>query len=94
MPLDPFRIETTNKPSKFEPPANDTRNSMSYVVAFEESGAIKDVTGRYANAYHAKTRKVRVEATLGGEEWWAKVLNHYRNAYQSVRSRITPIISK
>jgi xeroderma pigmentosum group C-complementing protein len=86
MPLDPFRVETINKPSKFEPPTNDPGNSMSYVLAFDETGAAKDVTGRYAKAYHAKTRKSRVEITSGGEEWWGKVLRYYSNPYDLVRN--------
>ena len=58
---------------------------MSYVLAFDESGAAKDVTGRYAKAYHAKTRKSRVETTPGGEEWWGKVLGYYSNPFDLVR---------
>lgn len=50
---------------------------MSYVVAFEENGAVKDVTRRYAKAYNAKTRKIRVEMTKGGDLWWWRSLRFY-----------------
>lgn len=38
---------------------------------------MKDVTRRYAKAYNAKTRKLRVNATKGGEKWWNDVVALY-----------------
>lgn len=50
---------------------------MSYVVAFEEDASARDVTRRYAKAFNAKTRKLRVESTRNGERWWARALRFY-----------------
>ncbi|CAI4215444.1 unnamed protein product [Parascedosporium putredinis] len=53
-------------------------NSLSYVVAFDEDGAVKDVTKRYAKAYTAKTLRLRVEsAEEQGARWWRKALRKY-----------------
>lgn len=78
IPVDALVTHTVAKPSRFEPPGSDDRNSMSYVVAFEDDGTVKDVTRRYAKAYNAKTRKSRVENTEGGERWWRRVLKMFR----------------
>ena len=54
-------------PAKLEPPAGDADNCMSYVIAFEDDGVARDVTGGYARAFNSKTRKTRIESTPGGE---------------------------
>lgn len=69
------------KSSKFEPPASDQYNVMSYVVAFEEDASARDVTRRYAKAFNAKTRKLRVESTWNGERWWARALRVYEKPF-------------
>ena len=76
--IDPLVTKTIAKPSKFEPPAGEPENSMSYVIAFEDDGSARDVTKRYAKAYNAKTRRDRVEVTPGGQRWWRRVLKMYR----------------
>lgn len=81
IPVDPLVTKTVAKPLKLEPPANDAENSMSYVVAFEEDGVVRDVTRRYVKAFNAKTRRTRVESTSGGEAWWKGVLNIYQRGY-------------
>ncbi|MCJ1282352.1 hypothetical protein MMC26_001675 [Xylographa opegraphella] len=81
IPVDPLVTKTIAKPSKFEPPASDIENHMTYVLAFEEDGSARDVTRRYAKAYNAKTRKSRVEITKGGEKWWRRVLRIYKRGY-------------
>ncbi|KAK7424752.1 hypothetical protein QQX98_000332 [Neonectria punicea] len=79
QPVDPLVTHTFWKPKVLEPPITDKENSLSYVVAFEADGSARDVTRRYAKAYTAKTRKLRVEvATEGGDVWWQKVMNMYR----------------
>ncbi|KAI1124253.1 Rad4-domain-containing protein [Nemania abortiva] len=84
QPTDPLVTESYWKPQKFEPPASDRENSMTYVVSFEEGGTAKDVTRRYTKAYNAKTRRMRVECVLGnGERWWRKALRAYSRGYQS-----------
>ncbi|CCU74371.1 DNA repair protein Rad4 family protein [Blumeria hordei DH14] len=67
--IDPLVTRTINKPQKFEPPASDNKNNMSYVIAFEDDGCARDVTRRYAKALNSKTIKNRVESTPGGADW-------------------------
>ncbi|KAH6894359.1 hypothetical protein B0T10DRAFT_508693 [Thelonectria olida] len=79
QPVDPMVTCSFWKPKILEPPITDKENSLSYVVAFEADGTAKDVTRRYAKAYTAKTRKLRIgNATEGGEEWWQRVMKMYR----------------
>lgn len=54
---------------------------MSYVVAFEEDASARDVTRRYAKAFNAKTRKLRVESTRNGERWWGRALRYYEKPF-------------
>lgn len=88
IPVDPLVTKTVSKPSKFEPPASDAQNHLTYVLAFEDDGFARDVTRRYAQAYNAKTRKGRVEVTNGGAEWWRKVLELYKSPYHFSRDQI------
>jgi len=83
IPVDPLVTVTVAKPRSFEPPASDRENHMSYVVAFEEEGTARDVTRRYTAAYNAKTRKVRVESTRGGEKWWKKTMKLYSRGWKT-----------
>jgi xeroderma pigmentosum group C-complementing protein len=65
---------------------------MSYVVAFEANGTAKDVTRRYAKAYTAKTRKLRLESTSeDGEKWWRKVMKLYRPKFADAKDQIEDI---
>lgn len=88
IPVDPLVTRSLAKAFKFEPPASDPYNSMSYVVAFEEDASARDVTRRYAKAFNAKTRKIRVESTRNGEDWWKKVLNVYERPFLEDRDEI------
>lgn len=81
IPIDPLVTKSLAKPSKFEPPASDQRNIMSYVVAFEDDASARDVTRRYAKAFSAKTRKLRIESTRNGERWWARALRFYEKPF-------------
>jgi xeroderma pigmentosum group C-complementing protein len=84
QPTDPLVTKSFWKPQKLEPPASDRENCLTYVVAFEEDGAAKDVTRRYAKAYNAKTRKMRVEGVLSnGDRWWRKALRAYSRGFTS-----------
>lgn len=79
IPLDPLVRKTINKPKTgFEPPLSDQLNSMSYVIAFEDTGYAKDVTRRYAQFFNAKTRKQRVESTKHGDYWWSVTMQWFR----------------
>ena len=83
--VDPLSTSTVGKPHKVEPPLNHPENTMSYVIAFEDDGTAKDVTRRYVKAFNAKTRKLRVEATDGGERWWSKTMRGLRRRRKLVR---------
>ncbi|QGA14945.1 hypothetical protein EYB26_002601 [Talaromyces marneffei] len=87
IPVDPLVTKSVAKPSKFEPPASDRYNSMSYVVAFEDASA-RDVTKRYAKAYNAKMRKTRVESTKDGETWWTTVMNFLEKPFLEDRDQL------
>lgn len=83
QPVDALVTGTHFKPHRLEPPAADRDNILTYVVAFEEDGAVKDVTRRYAKAYTAKTRRFRidgplVQSSMEGAKWWRKALKRYR----------------
>ncbi|PHH88505.1 hypothetical protein CDD83_7443 [Cordyceps sp. RAO-2017] len=81
QPVDAVVLRSFWKAKIFEPPITDKENSLCYVVAFEADGTAKDVTRRYAKAYTAKTRKLRVESVLeNGDRWWRKVMKLFRGA--------------
>jgi xeroderma pigmentosum group C-complementing protein len=89
VPLDPLVRNTINKArTAFEPPASDALNSFSYVVAFEDDGSAKDVTLRYASHFNAKTRKIRIESTRGGEKWYERVMTYYEKPLPEVRDEL------
>ncbi|RFU27403.1 hypothetical protein B7463_g8935, partial [Scytalidium lignicola] len=88
IPVDPLVTQTIAKPRIFEPPASDRENNMSYVIAFYDDGAARDVTRRYAKAYNAKTRKSRVECTEGGEKWWRRVMRSFSRGWTTDKDQI------
>lgn len=88
IPVDPLVTKSLAKSFKFEPPSSDPLNCMSYVVAFEEDASARDVTRRYAKAFNAKTRKLRVESTKDGERWWQRVLEFYEKPFLEDRDEI------
>lgn len=96
IPVDPLVTKSLAKPSKFEPPASDPYNSMSYVIAFEEDASARDVTRRYAKAFNAKTRKLRVESTRSGEKWWNQALQAWEKPFLDDRdeAEISELTSK
>ncbi|KAF4811780.1 DNA repair protein rhp41 [Colletotrichum siamense] len=78
QPVDPLVTNSMWKPRAIEPPASDRENCMTYVVAFESDGTARDVTRRYAKAYAAKTRRLRVETAVErGDRWWRKALKPF-----------------
>ncbi|KAL1388474.1 nucleotide excision repair complex XPC-HR23B, subunit XPC/DPB11 [Phyllosticta capitalensis] len=78
IPVDAIATGTVGKPSRLEPPLSDSQVSMSYVLAFEDSGVAKDVTRRYAKAYNAKTLKTRIESTPEGIRWYRRALKLFK----------------
>ncbi|KAH9907488.1 hypothetical protein F4778DRAFT_768995 [Xylariomycetidae sp. FL2044] len=89
QPVDPLVTDSFWKPQKFEPPAVDRENCMTYVVGFEADGSARDVTRRYTKAYNAKTRRMRIEsAATNGERWWRKALRAYSRGYTTDMDQI------
>ncbi|ODQ78621.1 hypothetical protein BABINDRAFT_22547, partial [Babjeviella inositovora NRRL Y-12698] len=70
-------IETVGVRSKLEPGPSDPANQVTYVVAFDRAGGVRDVTRRYSQQYNAKTRKKRITKTETGQEWYDSVLTAY-----------------
>lgn len=77
QPADPVVTHTFWKPRAFEPPITDKENCMSYVVAFDEDGTARDVTVRYAKAYAAKTRRIRVDG-IDDNDWWSRAMKPFK----------------
>ncbi|KAF2830899.1 Rad4-domain-containing protein [Ophiobolus disseminans] len=75
--IDTHSTFTVNSPEKLEPPLSFAQNSLTYAIAFEEDYTSKDVTRRYAKAYSAKTRKLRVECTPHGADWWRRTTRFF-----------------
>jgi len=88
MPVDPLVTKTIAKPSKFEPPAGEPQNGMTYVIGFEDDGSARDVTKRYVKAYNGKTRRERVEVTDEGERWWRRVMKMYKRSHRMDRDQL------
>lgn len=88
IPIDPLATKTVAKPSKFEPPASDRYNNMSYVIAFEDDASARDVTRRYTKSYNAKTRKTRVESTKDGETWWETTMQFFERPFMEDRDQL------
>lgn len=86
--VDPLVTKTLAKTTRFEPPAGDPFNCMSYVIAFDEDASARDVTRRYVKAFNAKTRKLRVEATKHGDRWWKRTLEYYEKPFMEDRDEI------
>jgi xeroderma pigmentosum group C-complementing protein len=91
LPIDPLVTDSIAKPRVFEPPMSDRENSMSYVIAFEDSGSARDVTKRYTKAFNAKTRKTRIESTPKGEKWWKRTIKSYDRGWKSDLDQIEDI---
>ncbi|KAK4230130.1 putative DNA repair protein rhp41 [Podospora fimiseda] len=82
LPVDPLVTFTQSNTRALEPPSVDRQNNLTYVVAFNADGTAIDVTRRYAKAYNAKTRRLRVDGinasnTAKGERWWRRTLRRY-----------------
>ncbi|KAG7661247.1 uncharacterized protein J8A68_005243 [[Candida] subhashii] len=61
--------------SQFEPPSSDNRNQITYVLAFDKAGRVRDVTRRYSLSYNANTVRKRIESRSEEDaHWYRKVL--------------------
>ncbi|KAK1976635.1 Rad4 transglutaminase-like domain-containing protein [Colletotrichum cereale] len=82
QPVDPLVTKSMWKPRALEPPATDKENSMAYVVAFDTDGTARDVTRRYAKAYMAKMRRLRIETAVdNGDRWWRRALKPFARSW-------------
>ncbi|CCX31700.1 Similar to DNA repair protein rhp41; acc. no. Q10445 [Pyronema omphalodes CBS 100304] len=86
--VDPLVTNSVGKPKMFEPAMSDHLNTMSYVLAFEETGHTVDVTRRYAKWLLAKTRRLRIGSTKGGERWWKILLRRFERKFELDRDQI------
>ncbi|CCE82833.1 Piso0_002583 [Millerozyma farinosa CBS 7064] len=60
--------------SKFQPPLNDPRNQLTYVIAYDKFGGVRDVTRRYAQFYNAKTSRKRIDYRSEEDKIWYNVI--------------------
>ncbi|KAK9370007.1 hypothetical protein V1509DRAFT_575808 [Lipomyces kononenkoae] len=74
-------VEIPKSKSKFEPPASENANVLSYVIAFDRTGHAKDVTRRYAQFYNAKTRKLRITNEPIWQIWFDRVMRLFQSEY-------------
>ncbi|KAM5443796.1 hypothetical protein MferCBS31731_001042 [Microsporum ferrugineum] len=86
--VDPLVTNTVGKPARFEPPASDKYNNMTYVIAFNEDGFARDVTRRYTKSFNSKTRKSRVECTKDGEIWWNDTMQTLESPFPEDRDQL------
>lgn len=56
--------------SKFQPALNDPRNQLTYVIAYDKFGGVRDVTRRYAQFYNAKTSRKRIDYRSEEDKTW------------------------
>ncbi|KAM3515104.1 hypothetical protein MY11210_001222 [Beauveria gryllotalpidicola] len=87
QPADPVVTHTFWKTKPLEPPITDRENCMSYVVAFDEDGTARDVTVRYAKAYAAKTRRIRVDGT-DDNDWWRRAMRPFTRRHLTTLDQI------
>ncbi|KAH6617827.1 hypothetical protein B0J18DRAFT_446029 [Chaetomium sp. MPI-SDFR-AT-0129] len=88
-PVDPLVTLTQWKPRVLEPPASDSLNALTYVIAFEADASARDVTRRYAKAYTSKTCRQRIDnpslpptttpngCITDGSRWYRALLARY-----------------
>ncbi|CUM45575.1 uncharacterized protein AC631_03733 [Debaryomyces fabryi] len=78
--IDPISLQTIEVPPmrrkcKFEPPSTDARNQLTYVIAYDRLGGVKDVTRRYSLYYNAKTVKKKIHfRSEEDESWYNRIL--------------------
>lgn len=78
--VDPITLKSVEvapmrRASQFQPPSSDTRNQMTYVVAYDQLGGVKDVTRRYSFHFNAKTSRKRIQSRSDEDAiWYSRVL--------------------
>jgi len=70
-------------------PSLRSRNTLSYVLAFEDTSHATDVTRRYAAYLLACTRRSRVHSTKGGDSWFRRILRrNFHRGYTEDRDQL------
>lgn len=93
--IDPIVLQTIEVPPmrrkcKFEPPSTDMRNQLTYVIAYDRLGGVKDVTRRYSLYYNAKTVKKKIHFRSEEDEiWYNRILK--ASCLQLRRNKINKI---
>jgi len=87
--VDSLVTRTVATPTALEPPLSDLRNTLSYVLAFEDTSHATDVTRRYAAYLLARTRRSRVHSTKGGDSWFRRILRrNFHRGYTEDRDQL------
>ncbi|KAA8909653.1 hypothetical protein FN846DRAFT_941700 [Sphaerosporella brunnea] len=86
--VDPIVTASVARPQKLEPALSDPLNTLSYAIAFEDTGHAVDVTRRYATWFSAKTRRWRVTSTKGGERWYTGLLQKFSRGFPIDRDQL------
>ncbi|ODV62412.1 Rad4-domain-containing protein, partial [Ascoidea rubescens DSM 1968] len=81
-------VENIVRKSKLEPPLNDVRNQLTYVIGFDKFGNIKDITRRYASNYLSKTRRKRIDRVDNWSLWYKKMLEKLSKKSNNKKSKL------
>lgn len=63
------------------------QSHVSYVIAFDGTFGVKDVTQRYTSQWGAKTAKLRLSGD-DGERWFNRLLNRYAKDWHDVKEQV------
>ncbi|KAK6205658.1 uncharacterized protein RJT21DRAFT_118180 [Scheffersomyces amazonensis] len=70
-----IEVVSMRSKSKFEPPLTETRNQLTYVIAYDRLGGVRDVTRRYCKFLNARTSKKRIYSFSDEDmHWYERVL--------------------
>lgn len=70
--LNIVEVSPMRRRSKFEVPLKETRNHLTYAIAYDNEGGIMDVTRRYCQYFNAKNVKKRIEFKSEEDAEWYK----------------------
>ncbi|KAI1310812.1 hypothetical protein EDD11_003658 [Mortierella claussenii] len=81
--IDPIR-GIVNSPLKMHPPSSCSNNVLAYVVAYDEDNYVTDVTRRYTSMWGTTTKKLRVQPSANGFDWWKRTLSGLMNPHRTM----------
>ena len=88
IPIDPLVTHTVNKPTKLHPPRTDLHNTCTYILSFDPTAHVSDVTLRYTPHFTAKTLPHRITSTAHGTTWYRRLLRHFSRGYALDRDQL------